>query len=186
MAMINLLPIDIKAEIRAAKLNSLLISYLVIILFGIVFLGLLAGGAYYILSEAKASADQSIADNKAKAAVYDDTRTQAVELQANLSSARQALDANVDYSALLVGFASLMPEGVIIEEMELNSTVFSSDTTVKILAKDTESILSFRDTLSSSVLVSNVRLGNVSNNDTDEVYKGEGEMTFTFNRSASQ
>lgn len=186
MAMINLLPSDLKAEIRAAKLNSLLVNYLVIIVFAIIFLCLLAGGAYYILGDAKASADKSIADNNAKAAVYADTRSRAVELQENLTSARKALDANIDYSALLIGFAALMPEGVVIEKMELNSDVFSNGTTVKILAKNTESILSFRDTLSRSVLVSNVKLGNVSNDNANEIYKAEGEMTFTFNRSASK
>lgn len=186
MAMINLLPNEVKTEIRAAKLNTVLVSYIVVILLGSITLGGLTAGAYYILNDTKVTADKAVAANNERASVYEDTRSQAIELQSNLNNAREALDANIDYSTLLTSFAALMPEGVVIDEIELNASALSNDITVSVLARDTESILAFRDALSSSVVVTNVKLGNVSNSGSDEIYKAEGELSFTFNRGAAQ
>ena len=90
--MINLMPDEAKKEIRAARVNVVLIRYSIIIFLAFLFLVLLQLRSYVALTQAKDSAQQLINANDTKAAVYSSTKAQVDALSSSLSETKSILD----------------------------------------------------------------------------------------------
>ncbi|MFI5212420.1 MAG: PilN domain-containing protein [Candidatus Saccharimonadales bacterium] len=164
--MINLLPFEDKRQIQAGRTNSLLIRYNVFLLGGLIFLGAAVGITYVYLSSTKATAQQTIADNQSKVGSYAAVKNQADQFRSNLTTAKQILDRQATYTKVILEIAQLLPQGVILQNLNLDSQTFGSPTILSAQAKNYAGALALKDAFQSSDLFSNVHFQSISTSPT--------------------
>jgi len=161
--MINLMPDSAKQEIRAARVNVILIRYIFVILIAFGFLVLLLAGTYVVLTQTKASAQQLVESNDTKADVYSSTKAQVDALSASLSETKTILDQETLYSNVLMNIGQQMPSGTVIEKITLDAASFTGAPVVlKAYAKTNDAAVALRERFQSSPLFSNVNFESVS------------------------
>ena len=160
--MINLLPPDTKRELRAARSNTLLVRYNIFLVGALVFMMIALGIVYVYLSNTKAGAEQAISESNAKVANYALVEAQAAEFRQNLQTAKQILDQEVNYSKVVLEFASLMPAGTILDTLTLDSATFGTPITLNAKAKNYESALALKDSFQNSSLFTDVHFQSIS------------------------
>lgn len=168
--MINLLPDDYKKELRAARTNVVLLRYNAITLIAIAFIALSCAVFYFILIENKRGAEESNTSNLAKASSYQDTKKEADEYRSNLSTAKQILANEVSYTDVIFNITKLLPNGVTLDNINLNAKDFGSQTMVAAHAKDYNAVTSLKQNFENSKLFSNVYFQTI-NNTTDSTNK---------------
>lgn len=151
--MINLLPFEVKKQLRAATTNVLLLRYVIITAVSVAFLLLIAGGAYLILTNLKTSAEKTIADNQANYNAYNTIKSATEDLQNSLNSAQAVMNGDIDYTGRLTKLASLMPAGVILDSWTISYDTPGKGDTLQILAKDQAAVDQFQTSLQNSNLV---------------------------------
>jgi Tfp pilus assembly protein PilN len=154
--MINLLPEDYKKEVRAARANVVLLRYNIATLIAIAFLVAACGVFYVLLSQNKQSAEESNTSNLSKASSYQDTKKQADEYRSNLATAKKILANEVNYTGVIFGITSLLPNGVVLDNINLTAADFGSQTVFAAHAKDYASITKLKQNFQNSKLFSNV------------------------------
>lgn len=185
--MINLLPYDVKSEIRAARTNVILMRYIIVLIIAIVFLGIVGFSVYTILMDTKATAENTIKDNRAKASSYVAYKDEATTLRTSLSSAKSILDKEVRYSKIITGIAALMPSGTILDSLNISTSTLGSPTTLTIYAKTTENALAVKDRFQASPLFSNVTFVSISStSQQSKAYPITATLSVTINRGAAQ
>lgn len=182
--MINLLPPDTKHQLNAARSNTLLLRYN-ILLGVVVALALLAIGFVYLyLSQEKARAEQSIADSSSRLAAYRDVEREASEFRTNLSTAKSILDGETTYTKAILRIAKVIPSGVILGELNLDPTTFGTNTTLNARAKSTNDAIRLKDSLQKSELFTNVSFQTVSSGDQGGNYPITVTMNATIDKKA--
>ena len=186
--MINLMPDDAKKELRAARVNVLLVRYMGIIFLAFVFLVFILFGSYFLLNQTKASSEQLINANDTKAEVYQTTKTQVNALSDQLAEARGILDKEILYSNVLVNFAQQMPTGTIIDTLGLDTNSFSgTPLTLKVYAKSTNDAVALRDKFQNSAFFKDVGFQTISDSSAGiEGYPISATMTLTLDRKITQ
>jgi hypothetical protein len=186
--MINLMPDEDKKELRAARVNVLLVRYMLVIFMAFAFLVLILFGAYFLLSQTKASSQQLIDANDTKAEVYSSTKTQISELSAQLAEAKGILDAEILYSKVLANFGQQMVPGTIIDKITLDSSSFSgTPLTLKVYAKTTGDTVALRERFQQSSFFTDVSFQTVSDSSGGiPGYPISATMTLTLDRNISQ
>lgn len=154
--MINLLPDDYKKELRAARTNVLLLRYNIFVMIAVAFLILSSAGAYVIINESKRAAEDANNANIAKASSYASTRTQAEEYRKNLSITRQILDNEVNYTDVIFAITSLLPAGVVLDNINLTAKDFGNQTNFSAHAKNYDAVTKLKQNFQGSKLFSNV------------------------------
>ncbi len=192
--MINLLSPDHKKAIRAARVNVILSRYIGILVIGIVFLLGVLYVSHTILQQTKQHALEQIEANDIKADVYSDTKAQVDQLSTGLSQAKAILNQEVRYSKVLTSLAALMPQGTIIESLELGSTEAASSPTtqstpitLKVLAKSSTEAVALQNQFRSSPLIVSPNFQSVTETGSDvEGYPASITMTFTLNAAGAR
>jgi Tfp pilus assembly protein PilN len=161
--MINLLPENYKKELGAARANVVLLRYNIITLSAIVFLMLACGIFYVMLSENQRVAEEASQANVAKASGYNDTKKQADDYRSNLVTAKQILNNEVNYTSVVFGITSLLPNGVILDNVNLSAKDFGSQTIFAAHAKSYDAVSQLKQNFQNSKLFSNVYFQNISN-----------------------
>jgi len=185
--MINLLPIDKKAEIRAARTNLILVRYITILIVATVFVL----GAMYatttILGFTKTSSEQTIAANDLRADVYSSTKAQVDALSASLSESKVLLDQEVRYSKAFVNIAQLMPPGTVFGKLELTSESFSgAPTSAKLYAKTSAVTETLRKNFEGSPMFTGVSFQTIVESGSGiDGYPVSVDMTFTLTKAAA-
>lgn len=160
--MINLLPPEEKRELRAARTNSLLLRYNLLLMGAVLFLALAIGIAYVYLTAAKVNAETTITENKAKVADFSEVQTEADAFRSNLTTAKQILDNEVIYTKVILAIAALMPSGTVLDKLSLDSQTFGTQTTLSAQAKSYDDALRLKDSFQNSPLFSNVHFQSIN------------------------
>ena len=184
--MINLLPDTAKAEIQAARSNVTLLNYLIILGLGIVFLGFITVGVYFVMVNTKASADAIVTDNQIKTAAYSSVQAQADSLRATLSSAKTILGGEVAYSKVITGIAAAMPSGTVLQSLTLSSSTFDTPITLQISAKSTADALALKESFGRSPLFSNVIFQALTTSGSGGEYPVSATLGLTINKAAAR
>lgn len=186
--MINLMPDDAKKELRAARVNVLLIRYMGVIFAAFTFLVFILFGSYFLLNQSKSSSEQLIAANDTKADVYKTTREQINTLSDQLAGAKAILNKEVLYSDVLVDIGQRMTPGTIIDKISLTAASFSGTaTTLKVFAKTTNDAVALRDSFQQSSLFKNVSFQTVSDSNSGVVdYPVSATLTLTLDGKTAQ
>jgi len=186
--MINLMPDDAKKELRAARVNVLLIRYMGIIFLASLFLVFILFGSSFLLNQTRQSSQKLIDANDTKAEVYQSTKTQVTALSNQLSEAKSILDQEILYSNVLINLAQQMPEGTIIDKLSLNSASFSgTPLTLKVYAKTTNGAVALRDKFQNSAFFTNVNFQTISDSASGiDGYPVSATLTLTLNRTIAR
>ena len=184
--MINLLPDATKKELRAARTNVRLLNYILMLGLGVLFLIVVCGGVYLTLSSSKSSADSRINENQSKSSSYGSVEAQGAELRSSLTNAKTILDQEVLYTKVITRFADLVPEGVVINSLNLSPSTFGAPVNLQIYAKSNEAALSLKDKLQSSNLFSNINFQSLSSNAQSNTYPVSATLSIVINKSAAQ
>lgn len=164
--MINLLPDDYKKELRAARTNIVLLRYNIITLIAIAFIALASAVFYFILIENRRSAEEANTTNLARASSYQDTKKEADEYRSNLSTAKQILVNEVSYTDVIFNITKLLPNGVVLDNINLSAKDFGGQTMIAAHAKNYSAVTNLKQNFENSKLFSNVYFQTI-NNSTD-------------------
>ncbi|HET8884056.1 MAG TPA: PilN domain-containing protein [Candidatus Saccharimonadales bacterium] len=185
--MINLLSPEDKRQLRASRSNSLLLRYNIFLLGALVFLGLAIGVTYVYLTSAKTNAEQLINENEAKASSYASVAAKAERLKGNLATAKQILDKEVTYSKAILAIAKLVPNGVVLQSLDLDSQTFGTPTTLIAEAKSVEAAINLKNSFQNSSLFSNVHFESIASGGNDNVeYPVTVSLNVTISKDAAK
>jgi len=184
--MINLLPPEEKRQLQAARSNTLLIRYNVLLLGVVAFMLVALAVTYVYLSTAQQNAQQTIQENKSKAGEYATVETQAAQFRQHLTTAKQILDNEVTYSKVVLSIAKLIPRGVILENLSLDSETFGTETSLVALAKDYNSALSLKESFEKSPLFSNVHFQSITSGGSATSYPVTVNLNITIKKDAAK
>ena len=185
--MINLMPDDIKKEIRSARVNVILSRYIIVILIAFGFLVLLLAGSYLVLTQTKASAQQLIDANGTKASAYSSTKAEVDSLSSSLSQTKTILDQEILYSNVLMNIGQQMPAGTVLSSISLDAASFTgSPVTLKAYAKTTDAAVALREKFQSSPIFRNVNFESVSDSAGISGYPVSVAITLTVTKAAAQ
>ncbi len=185
--MINLLPTDMKTEIRAARTNVILVRYIGLLALAFIVLGGVVYGSAMVLQFTQQNAEQLIQTNDVQAGIYSQTKTEVDALSASLSGAKTILNDEIRYSQVLIDLGQLMPPGTILDELSLDQASFSgTPTTLTAYARTTEEAVQLQEQFRSSTLFSSINFQTMEANGGINGYPVSVSMTVTFNRGAAQ
>jgi hypothetical protein len=162
--MINLLPDDTKKEIRAARMNVVLLRYNIFTLAALALLLVLCLGFYVVLHANQSNAVSTSSDNDAKAQSYASVRTQADDYRTNLTLAKSILDNEVNYTNVIFEITKLLPTGVVLDGITLNASDFGKQTSFTAHAKGYDEAAKLKANFQSSPLFQTVQGGKKQSN----------------------
>jgi len=167
--MINLLPDDTKRQIRAARLNVLLVRYTMLLIGAIVFLAAGAASIYFVMQSIETASEDKVAENQAQISNYHAVEAEAAAFRANLNTARSILSQEVIYSDTVVQIAQVIPAGVVLDSISLTADSFGSPINLNAKTKSYQAAVNLKNSLENSSMFSDVRLSSVSgSNETGE------------------
>lgn len=163
--MINLLPPHTKQEIRAARVNVILLRYCVLLIFTLGFVLASFGIGFYITWNDKNAALNRKQDADSSANTYAKVKQEAESFSKDLKTAKTILSGEISYSQLLINIANTLPAGTIVNNLSLASNNFGTPVTLTartILGPDAASrdvyALKLKDALEVSPLFENVSI----------------------------
>lgn len=180
--MINLLPLDSRRQLKAARANTLLVRYVIITAIIIACLLGLIGVAYQLLSQQVVTAEQHIAENHAKTADFQQVQAQADALRGSLDTAKTALSSDIHYSSALLNIAAALPPNVSIKSLSLDSTAFDQPMTLETTVESEDQAYAIRSKLQESkfVVADSVKFGKLTApSDSNSGYTLQVLVTFT-------
>ncbi len=183
--MINLLPPETKAQTNAARQNRLLLRYNIMLLAALGFLLLAMGVVYIYLASTKAAAEDTVTENIARAGNFGTVETEADAFRQDLSHAKQILDSDVTYTKVILEIANVLPRGVVLDTLSLDSESFGSPTTLAANAVNYETVLRLKDSLQASTIFSNVSIQTISDSRSG-AYPLNATLSVTIRKDAAQ
>lgn len=174
--MINLLPPENKKQLRASLHNTLLRGYIgLLLVFVLIYAGVF-GFVYITIRQSQDIYRQDEAANNQRVIAYADTKKSATELSNNLKQAKVVLDQRVDYSQVLFEIAKILPEGVSINSVRLESKLFEGEKPLEINLVNSNQSAEIKKVLENSGLFKSVVIVNVVSN--DKVIKATFNVVF--------
>ncbi len=147
--MINLLPIETKKQLRAARTNVMLANFLIITSFAAGFLMLAFAATYLFLLNQK-----DVATKQSKT-----TQQTSINFQANaLPTAGNILSQQTLYSNIVLGIANMIPSGVILDKLPLDESTLGTAITLQFYASSTEKANLLKQAVQASPLFSSVSI----------------------------
>lgn len=179
--MINLLPDNSKKQICSARMNVNLISYIITLCSAIIFLSLICFVSYLILADSKSTAERIITNNQSTSTTINSPLDSQINtMNANFSIAKNIFNKQISYSNIIISLGSVMPSGIVIDSLSLDSNTINSAITIKARSKSSENITTLKSNLQSSTIFSNSNVGNISNSQTDTTgYPAEFSIVLT-------
>lgn len=170
--MINLLPDEIKRDMGAARMNIVLLRYNVMVLSGVVIMSLFCLTFYFVLSTNQSTYLSTSNSNKNKAADYESVRKAAEAYKNNLLIAKSIFASAVSYTDVINSITKLIPDGVVLDSLNLSESTFGQQNSFSAHAKTYASAAKLKQNFQSSDLFSNVYFQNltVSSDDSGSAY----------------
>lgn len=150
--MINLLPPDVKKQLRAANINLALVRYIFFLVAGIIFLLFATGVSYMLLNNIHDNEEASNAQNNNSSA-YNEEKQKLDTMINDMTAAKTILSSQVSYSKIISDLGLATPKGVVIDSLNLDTANIASAITLKAHAKSEGEVASLRTQLSTSPIV---------------------------------
>ena len=166
--MINLLPSTTKRQLRAARANVLLVRYTVLSAAVVVFLGLGVASVYLVMSATKSNAENTSLENQSQISDYTKVQAEAAEFRTNLSTAKTIMDKEVIYSDTVLSIARIIPSGVVLSNLTLDSTSFGSPITINANATSYQHAVNLKSALEQSDIFTDVHFTSIGDGGSGE------------------
>lgn len=160
--MINLLSPESKRNIRAARLNVTLRTYLLLTLCVLVSMASIYGVGFYLIANEKAIAERDRAAGEVKLAQYAAATKQAETYKANLAVVKQILTNEIVYSDFLTQTAAALPSNTILSNLTLSTQIKPGAkpgaTNLEARAKSYNDVLNLKEFLDKSGIFTDVSI----------------------------
>ncbi len=184
--MINLLPTETKSNLRAARTNLLLFRYNIFFIAAIIFMLGSILFSYLVIANLKNSAEATILENRSKVSSYQPVEAKAQEFSSNLSSAKTILDNDITYTKVLLEISKVLPHGIVLNSLNLDSAEFGKPTVLSAKAKDYPTVLAFKNDLSKSNLFSDVNIQTISSGNPNSSYPLDVSLSVIIKKDAAR
>lgn len=154
--MINLLPPEQLRELRAARANTLLLRYNVLLAGVLLFIVAALVVTFFYLNTIQDVAIQTKHDNDAKVASYAKIDSEAKQFRSDLANAKTIMDKDATYSKTLLAIAKVLPKGVVFNTISLDAATFGTPITLALKAADENTAVSAKEAFSKSPMFSDV------------------------------
>lgn len=163
--MINLLPPDTKKQIKAARINVILVNYCSLIFITAVLLGaVLTLGFLADLNDEQLARQAKDASTEA-ASAYSATRKQAEDFAKDLGIAKTILASDVSFSQLILDISSVVPSGVILNNLSLGTSSQNVPIDISGRAVSADAAIALKNSLDASPIFENVSIVNINQTD---------------------
>lgn len=161
--MINLLDVETKRNIRAARLNIVLRRYVWAIIATFLFMALCFGVGYYVTLKDRDSAQRQLDVSKQEVARYAKVQKESAEFARNLTTAKAVLSSEIVFSDLVVNIAKTLPEGAVLSSLTIGAENIGSETSITArTVDDNETPLKLKQALEDSPIFDNVSIANIT------------------------
>ncbi|HTK39899.1 MAG TPA: hypothetical protein VL362_03465 [Patescibacteria group bacterium] len=162
--MINLLPVEQKRDIRAARANLLLTRYVLLTLGALMVLFVIMAIAWMILNNIRQDAQAKIDASAASSAEMAKDVAAVKDFQTNLSTAKQILGKEVNYSQIILRYAGAIPGSAIIDHIDLDPSIVGTPSTFTAKVRSAQDALALKDSLNKSPYFDNVHFTEIQHN----------------------
>lgn len=173
--MINLLPYDTKQQIKAARINVMLVRYVIFLIISAGFLALACLATYLFINNAFIFAKTSVT-NTSSSKVQSD----AAVIKTNLANAKNILDQQVSYTQVISAVTSALPSGTKLNSLSINDGSFGTTTTISVLATKADLATSLKTGFENPKYFSNYKVESTTTSQDPK-----SKYPFTFNISVT-
>lgn len=166
--MINLLPYKNKQQIRAARHNVILLKCLVYLLLGIAFISLACFATYQFLKNNNNSTNQATTNIQENNATSSTTDNYIDEFSSNIKLAKSILSQRIGYSNIITEMASLIPAGVVIDNISIDGQSINEPMSIYFRAKDQNAGQLIKNSFKQSKLFYNLKIISVTSSRDDQ------------------
>lgn len=163
--MINLLPLENKKQLRASLQNTMLRGYIGLLLIFVIIYAAVFGFVYITIKQNQNIYRQDEEANNKRVLADAGFKKEATDLSANIRQAKTVLDQRVDYSKVLFEIAKILPEGVSINSVRLESKLFEGEKPLEVNLINANQAAEIKKLFEDSKLFKSVVIVNVVNND---------------------
>lgn len=185
--MINILSPEQKRDIRAARINVVLVRYCITVVLLVLLCGLIYGAGFWIISQEKAATLVKLESQSDQSKQYTAVEKEAAAFRSNLTIAKNILSKETSYSTFLTTLASDLPSGTILTQLsvgETNVTSAANTMTIEARASNYDKALDLKNRLEQSSLFENVSI--ISTSRPEEISKLTGlEARYPYTASYS-
>ena len=175
--MINLMPPDLKEQIRFAKLNRVVLHYMWVVVAVVLVLAGIFGGAYYLIV---AQTNAIASDVATKQGEITSQRSallpKAQDASERLSAIKFVQDTQTKFSLLISDLVKVLPQGVKLENLSLTGND-KAPVTVTVTADTYDEILALRNALVTSPRISAADIVSINGAGTNH---WEGSLVLSF------
>lgn len=163
--MINLLPANNKRQLRASLHNTLLRKHIGLLLVFTVALGAVIAYSYFVLKSYQEFYQETEHQNNLRVVEYQELKRKANDLSQDLNLSKTILSQRVDYSQVLIKIAQILPEGVSIDAITLESKLFEGSKTLEVNLTHSDQASDIKKLFEESDLFKSVIINNVVSDD---------------------
>ena len=160
--MINLLGPEDKKQLRAARVNTILLRYYFLAILVIAGAGGILAGGFYIADQNKNSSKVELSQAENDTADYTTVRQQAETFSNNLKMAKQILATEVVYSKMITDIANTIPARTILTSLYLTPETISKKMELSFKTKSYDQGIQLKTSLENSDLFSDVSITNIT------------------------
>ena len=175
--MINLLPVEDQRQLAAARTNTLLLRYTVLLSVFVVMLIIEILGVYVVVNIGKAQNQNTISENEAKAASYASIKQQADTFRTNLATAKYILDKQIPYTTLMLALSQSLPDGSVIDKLSIDPATFGTPSTLTVKTTSYDKAIAVKTSLQNAKVGNNPLFTSVS---FDSVSAGDSQSQYPF------
>ncbi len=173
--MINLLPDEVKRDIRAARMNVLLLQYNLYTFIVILILVGISAMFFVFLNFTQSSAVQTSTENKQKSVKLIDVQKEADQYKNDLAMAKKILNESINYTDVILSITELVPSGVVLDFINLKPDDFGKPMQFAAHATSFDKASKLKDNFQSSELFSNVFIQNLADSGSSGSSEGSSE-----------
>lgn len=175
--MINLMPAEDQRQLAAARTNTLLLRYTILLGIFVAVLVIEILGVYLVVTIGESGNKTTISENDAKAASYASVKQQADSFRSNLATAKYILGKQVPYTTLMLALSQSLPSGSIINKLEIDPTTFGTQTTLTVNTTSYDKAIAVKTALQNAKVGKNALFTSVS---FDSVSSGDAQTAYPF------
>jgi len=152
--MINLMPYDAKKQTAAARVNVMLLRFVVILGFSAGFLIMASSATYIFLLNNKTDAEKQQVKIDLSSSP---TQKRANTFRANLTISKGILDRQISYGDIITEIGKTLPTGTVLDSLSVTDSSFGTTTLLKVLSTSADNETRLKQNIEGSALFSNYK-----------------------------
>lgn len=184
--MINLLPPIQLQNTKAAKLNLILVRYIIILSGAFLFVLIALFVTYQFLANSATAADTKKAENEASARELAPIEAQADALRGEIDSAKTLFDSQYRYSLVLLRLSQAIPNGSALTTVNLSEDMFNEPMVFDFSITGEAAAVALQKSLTESPYFFDVTLSKLNTNSSNRAYPYTLTITTRVDRSIAQ